>query len=101
ARERVAGAMGSARTGAASGLEAAAGRLDEMASRRETAGGPAARAAGAAHGLADGMESVASFIRSGDVQQLRAGFEERVRTQPVQTLLATLAVGFVVGRILR
>ncbi len=101
ARESVTAAMDSVRGRAAGGLEAAASRLDAAASRQEGAGGAKARAAGAAHRLADGIEGTAEYFRSGDAEQLRAGMEKRVRTQPLQTLLATFAVGFVVGRILR
>ena len=101
ARERVGAAVGSARESAASGLEAAAHRLDDLATQQEGAGGAKARAAGAAHRVAGGIESTAELLRSGDVEQVRTDLENRVRTSPVQTLLMTFAVGFVIGRILR
>lgn len=101
ARDRVGQAMDSARERAAGGLETAAERLDRMASQQEDAGGARARAAGAAYRLADGIEGIAGYVRSGDAEQLRSGLEDQVRTRPVQTLLTTFAVGFVIGRILR
>lgn len=101
ARERVGAAMGSARERAASGLDSAAQRLEDLASQQEGAGGAKARAAGAAQRVAGGFESTAEYLRSGSTEQLRSDLENRVRTSPVQTLLMTFAVGFVIGRILR
>lgn len=86
---------------AADGLAAAAERLNRVATDQEGEPGGKARAAEAAHRLADGMDATASFLRSPDTDQLRSDFEEAVREKPMQAVLITLAAGFVVGRLLR
>lgn len=101
ARERAGEAVGAARNRMAGGLEAAAQRLDQVADQQGGGSGARAKAAGAAHTIAEGIESTASYVRSGDAEQLRSNLEGQVRAKPVQTLLATFAVGFVIGRILR
>ena len=90
-----------ARLRAADGLSAAAERIDRMATRQEQDGGAGAKAAGAAHRLAGGLDATAGFLRSPDTDQLRTDFERSVRAKPLQSVLITLAAGFVVGRLLR
>jgi rubrerythrin len=101
AGEAVSGAVGTARTRAADGLEGAAERLDTLADQQASAGGARARAAGAAHRMAGGMESTAEFLRTGDAEQLRTSLEQQARANPFRAVLTTFAVGFVIGRILR
>ena len=60
-----------------------------------------ARAGDMAHGLADGMESAAGYLRSNDVEQLRGDLRRQMRERPLQTLLIGVAAGWVVGKILR
>jgi rubrerythrin len=98
ARNRVAGAMETARSRAADGLDRAAHRLEDVADDHPEAN---RRVTGAAHAVADGMESTADFIRSPDVQRLRTDAEGTVRNSPGRTLLTMFAVGFVVGRLIR
>lgn len=90
-----------ARFRAADGLSAAAERIDRMATQQEQDGGAGAKAAGAAHRLAGGLDATADFLRSPDTEQLRTDVERSVRAKPLQAVLITLAAGFVVGRILR
>jgi rubrerythrin len=101
ARETARQAADTVRTRAADGLDRAASKLDQLADRQGASGGAKARAAGAAHGVADGIESTAEYLRSGDSEALRRDVEQQVRTSPAQTLLAAFGVGFVIGRILR
>jgi rubrerythrin len=100
-RDRAGGALNDARARAADGLAAAAERIDRAASRQELTGGPKARAAEAAHRLAGGMDATAGFLRSPDPDRVREDFELHVRENPLRAVLITVAVGFVVGRILR
>lgn len=99
ARQRVGGAVGSARSSAADGLASAAGRLDRMAD--EPGGGARARFAGPAHTVAGGMETTAEYLRSADGERVRGDLENQIRSSPARALLATFAVGFVIGRLLR
>lgn len=100
-RERAGGALNEARARAADGLAAAAERIDRAASRQELNGGKKARAAEAAHRLAGGMDATAGYLRAPDADRLREDFEHGVRENPLRAVLITVAVGFIVGRILR
>jgi rubrerythrin len=86
-RERVAG-----------GLESAANRIGYLVDQDQTGSG---RMAGVADRVSGGMESTARYVREGNLDDLRGGFEERVRRSPGQTLLVAALAGFVVGRLLR
>jgi ElaB/YqjD/DUF883 family membrane-anchored ribosome-binding protein len=99
ARERVSGAAETARHRTADGLDRAAHRLEGMVDEQGVDGG--GRLAGTAHTVAGGIESTAEFIRSPDVERLRADVEDVVRDNPGRTLLTTFAVGFIIGRLLR
>jgi uncharacterized protein YjbJ (UPF0337 family) len=99
ARDRVTSTTDTARARAADGLDRAAGRLEDLV---DDPNDPRkAKLARPAHAVAGGMEGAADFIRSPDVQRLRYDLESRIRATPGRTLLATFAVGFVIGRILR
>lgn len=43
----------------------------------------------------------AHYIRDADGEMLRGEIEDRVRSNPLQTLLLTFGIGFVIGRIIR
>lgn len=94
-------ALESARAGLASGLATAADRLDDLASEQEGRGGAQAKAAGAAHTVAGGMDRTADFVREADPQMMREDLENRVRNSPAQTLLLSFGIGFIIGRIIR
>lgn len=103
ARERISEGAGSARLRAADGLDTAADRLDEVASRQEAAGGARAQAAQAGYRVADSLEVAADRLRyrsdggGTDLQDL----EERARENPLRAVLLTFTAGFVLGRLLR
>jgi ElaB/YqjD/DUF883 family membrane-anchored ribosome-binding protein len=99
ARERVSDAAEAARYRTADGLDRAAHRLEDMVDGPGVDGG--GRLSGTAHTLAGGIENTAEFIRSPDVERLRADVEDVVRDNPGRTLLTTFAVGFIIGRLLR
>ncbi|MEX2584109.1 MAG: ferritin-like domain-containing protein [Gemmatimonadota bacterium] len=103
AQERLGNAAEIARLRAAQGLEVAAEQLDQVASREAAAAGFRGTAADGAQRVARGLESGASYLRrgSGAGGDLRASVEGEVRGNPVRALLATFAIGFVLGRILR
>lgn len=106
-KERAGEAVETARFRAADGLESAAERLDRLAAEQQVAGGARARAAGAAHRVADGMEAAAGYLRSpgsgssSGGMDLRAQLDEQVQTNPLRAVLATFVAGFIIGRILR
>lgn len=90
---------------AASRLENAARRMDEMADRQTAGaagrGGMQANAGKFAHGAADRMEEVAGYLRENDVRAVQRDLERQVRERPLQTLLIGVAAGWVAGKILR
>lgn len=87
---------------AASGLETAARKLDDMANRQGMgATGTKAKAVNLAHGTADTMESVSRYLRSNDAADLQRDMERQVRENPLQTLLVGVAAGWLIGKILR
>ncbi len=51
--------------------------------------------------VASGMESTADWLRNADVDSMKSGLENQVRTNPGRTLLVALGLGYVVGRIFR
>lgn len=87
---------------AASGLETAANRLDQVADERlggQT--GARARVGDAAHQAADTLEGTARYLRENDVRGVQNDLERMTREKPVQMVLGALAVGWLLGKILR
>ena len=85
------------RRAAAGGLHQVAETIHEKAGYLP--GGP--RAINLAHGIADGMESTASYLREHDLADIRDDVVNVCRRHPAQALLSALAVGFVLGRAIR
>jgi hypothetical protein len=85
------------RTHAADGLDHAASALHEKAG--DIPGGT--RVESAAHTVADGMESVAGYLRDTHFEDIKKNALETCRKYPAQTLIGALAVGFLVGRAIR
>lgn len=73
-------------------------RADELGDRVERATERAQELTGRARHRAD---VAAHYIRDADGEMLRGELEDRVRSNPLQTLLLMFGVGFVIGRILR
>ena len=51
--------------------------------------------------VASGMQSTADWLRTADVNSMRTGIEQQVRTNPGRTLLVALGIGYVLGRVFR
>jgi len=84
--------------------ENAAGGLDRVASTiHENAGSlpGGQKAARAAHSLADGMESTASYLREHDFKTMGDDLMGVCRRHPAQALISALAIGFLMGRAVR
>jgi hypothetical protein len=112
ARERVSDIASRVRDKAGHVAETVSEKLDQQ---RETAAGSLRRAASTihqnaqnipggpkvvhlTHRLADGMESTASYLRDHDVNQMGTDALNVCRRYPGQTLIAALALGFLLGR---
>jgi ElaB/YqjD/DUF883 family membrane-anchored ribosome-binding protein len=84
-----------AREKTAGGMESAADTVREQVAGKggiqETVGTTAA----------DTMEKTASYLRENDTQAMLNDIENYVREHPAQAVLGAVAVGFLVGRILR
>lgn len=93
-RERAADVADGARERIAGGLAAAGDRLNAAGDRGGAAGSAAERVGG-------GLQRAAEQLRDGEMPDLGAELEERVRRSPAKTLLAIAAAGFVIGRVLR
>jgi len=78
--------------------ENAAKRLDRAASSLHDGVGSAAKVG---HGLADGMESTASYLRSHNFGEMGNDVVDLCRKHPVQALVSAAVVGFVMGRLIR
>jgi hypothetical protein len=85
------------RENASSGLERAASTLHEKAG--SVPGGP--RAVHAAHRVADGMEATASYLREHDFTDMRDDVISVCKRYPLQSLVAAVALGFLLGRSVR
>ncbi|MQA89297.1 MAG: DUF2383 domain-containing protein [Gemmatimonas sp.] len=99
AQVRLEGAAHVALRRAASGLDEAAVQLDRIAAEESGADGMRGKVGEGAQRVARGLESTASYLRDGgDPTQM---LERAVRGSPAPALLASLGIGFVLGRILR
>ena len=58
-------------------------------------------AAKAGHGLADGMTSTASYIRSHSFGEMGTDAMDVCRRYPVQSMISAAVLGFIVGRAIR
>src|SRR5688572_9464094 len=81
--------------------ETAAGSLDRAAhsihdNAYNVPGGP--KVVNLTHSLADGMESTASYLRDHDFSQMGKDVMNVCRRYPTQSVVAALALGFLVGR---
>lgn len=92
--DNVSETMDRQRQTAAGGLDSAASALREKA--EGLPGGSKATAAG--QRLADGMQSTASYLREHDFGAIGNDVVGLCRRYPMQSLIAALAVGFLIGR---
>jgi len=65
---------------------------------RESAAIGLDRAASTTHNIADGMHSTASYLKGHDLNQIGADVMNVCRRYPTQSLIAAVAVGFLIGR---
>jgi len=86
-----------ARVSTASGLQRAASKVQETASRLP--GGDTVQ--NAARTVASGMEHSATYLREHDFTDMQADIGNFVRRHPGQSLIAALAAGFLLGQALR
>jgi hypothetical protein len=78
--------------------ENAAKGLDRAASTLHEGAGSAARVA---HGMADSMESTASYLRSHSLGDMGSDVGNLCRRHPVQALISAGVLGFLIGRAIR
>jgi len=78
--------------------ETAARGLDRAASSLHDGVGSAAKMG---HGLADGMESSASYLRSHSFGDMGNDVISLCKKHPVQALVSAAVLGFVMGRLVR
>ena len=86
--------LGQQRENAAEGLDRAAFTIHERA--QSVPGGP--KLVRMTHNIADGMESTASYLRDHDFKKMGKDAMDFCRRYPTQSLIAALAVGFLIGR---
>ncbi len=105
AKDRAAGALSQAENQAnrlmgkaAGGLENAANRIDHLADERLAGSG---RAQDAAHRAAETAQNTGRYLRDHDVRDVQGDLERITRERPMQTVLTALAVGWVLGKIIR
>lgn len=82
-------------------MEGIAQRIDRVADERMSGEGIRGRVGEAAHAVADRMENTADRLREGDAHDLLARLEDQVRGRPLESLLAAVATGWLIGKILR
>ena len=86
--------LGQQRGNAAEGLDRAASAIHERA--ESVPGGP--KLVKMTHSIADGMESTASYLRDHDFKKMGKDVMDVCRRYPTQSLVAAVAVGFLIGR---
>lgn len=84
----------------AAALTDAAGRIDGFVAGGAP-GGLRERAAGSAHAATRGLNAMAKGLRDPTSLDPRSNLEADIRRNPVRSLLAVFAVGFVLGRLVR
>jgi len=100
-RNRVEGQLDEGMRSAADRMEGIAHRLDEVADDRMSGEGLRGRAGNVAHKVADRIEDTAGYLRDTDAHDLLGRLESQVRERPLEMLLAGVATGWLVGKILR
>jgi len=110
--DRVSDMTSKVKDGAGEVAESVSEKLDQQ---RESAAGSLARAASTmhdkaesipggpkvvnlTHDIADGMQSAASYLRDHDFSQMGKDVMNICRRYPIQSLIAALAVGFLIER---
>jgi hypothetical protein len=78
--------------------ETAAKGLDRAASSLHDGVGSAAKMG---HGVADGMESTATYLRNHSFGDMGNDVMELCRKHPVQALVSAAVLGFLVGKVIR
>ena len=86
--------LGQQRENAADGLDWAASTIHDGA--ESVPGGP--KVVKMTHSIADGMESTALYLREHDFKKMGTDVMDVCRRYPTQSLVAALAVGFLLGR---
>jgi len=86
--------VGHQREYAAEGLDRAASTIRERA--ENVPGGP--KVVNLTRGIADGMESTASYLRGHDFNEMGKDVMNLCRRYPTQSVVAALAIGFLIGR---
>jgi hypothetical protein len=92
----VADAAARQRTNAAKGLHQAASTLHDKA---EKVGNM--KVSGAAHRVADGIDTTASYIEDNDFADMGEDVMNVARRHPGKAIVASIAFGFLLGRVLR
>jgi methyl-accepting chemotaxis protein len=92
--DTVAEKLGQQRETAADTLERAATTIHENAA--SVPGG--AKVVNLTHSIADGMESTASYLRAHDFSEMGKDIMDVCRRYPAQSLVAAVAIGFLIGR---
>jgi hypothetical protein len=86
--------LGQQRDNAAEGLNRAASTIHNRAD--SVPGGP--KVVNLTHNIANGMESTASYLREHDFSAMGKDVMNICRKYPTQSVVAALAVGFLIGR---
>lgn len=95
AKEKAMEGAEQAKDSAAGGLETAAEAIRERTASTEGIQGKAGEK------LAEGMEKTAGYLREHDTREIIGDVEIYVREHPTQAVLGAVAVGFILGRMMR
>jgi ElaB/YqjD/DUF883 family membrane-anchored ribosome-binding protein len=105
---RVRDGAGNVKNSLANALEGGANRLrssDTSDIAGLSASGAATATDGRMHqvtdGLASGMQASAEWLRETDLDSMKRGVEEQVRTHPGRTLLVAVGLGYLLGKAFR
>ena len=96
---------GSAKNSLADMLEAGANRLNSQGGSTQLAGatgsGSVASDGNRLAAVAGGLQGSADWLRDADIDGMRTGIENQVRTNPGRSLLLAVGLGYLVGKAFR
>lgn len=87
--------------GAANGAGEFSGSANEFTGSSAPASGIRGKLDTARTKVVDGAHAATDWVKQADIDGIKSGIEEQVRTHPARSLLVALGLGYLIGRAMR